>query len=118
MYGQNHRESNLEVENLKSIGFYITASQSQIDAGFFSEQIEKNSIRAKVSTRIQRYADDEDHHYKLSNWFQKYFKPMLEVTKIDAVNSKIIQMQGEPDNAGDIDVYRIRPGLDHLSRVK
>lgn len=79
-------ESKLEVENLESIGFYITAPQSQVEAGIFSEQVEKDNIRVKVSNRIQRYIDDEDHHKKLSNWFHEYFNPMLDVIKIGAIS--------------------------------
>jgi len=77
--------SRLKLKKLKSIGFYITAPQSQIDAGLFREQIKIDSIRMKVSTRTQRYAGDEDHHKKLSNWFHEYFNPMLDDIKIDAI---------------------------------
>ena len=45
-------------------------------------------------------------------------KPISRQDLIDAVNSKIIQMQSESDNADDINVYRIQPGMDHPSRVQ
>jgi len=45
-------------------------------------------------------------------------KPISRQDLIDAVNSKIIQMQSESDNADDINVYRIQPGMDHPSRTQ
>jgi DNA-binding response OmpR family regulator len=45
-------------------------------------------------------------------------KPISRQDLIDAVNSKIIQMESESDNADDIHVYRIQPGMDRPSRVR
>jgi len=45
-------------------------------------------------------------------------KPISRQDLIDAVNSKIIQMQGESGNADDVHVYRIQPGVDRPSRVR
>jgi len=45
-------------------------------------------------------------------------KPISRQDLIDAVNSKIIQMQGESGNAEDVHVYRIQPGVDRPSRVR
>lgn len=79
-------ESRINIEDLKSAGFYVTAPQSQLDKGVFDEKIEKNSIKRKVSARIHGYTEDEDHHSKLMNWYREYFEPTLDSIKIDTLS--------------------------------
>ena len=45
-------------------------------------------------------------------------KPISRKDLIDAVNSKIIQMQSESDNIDNTDAYRIQLGMDHPSRAQ
>jgi DNA-binding response OmpR family regulator len=45
-------------------------------------------------------------------------KPISRQDLIDAVNSKIIQMQSESDNIDNTDAYRIQPRMDHPSRAQ
>jgi len=58
--------------NVDSLGFYVLAPASQIDAGVFANKLQKQSIQAKVERRVAAYDGLHD------SWFKDFFLPVLE----------------------------------------
>ena len=57
--------------DLSRLGFYVLAPQSQIDAGAFTRQMDRDSIRAKVQRRVAAYNGERDA------WHRAWFEPTL-----------------------------------------
>lgn len=71
-------QSGRSVEDFESLGFYVLAPQEQIDAGVFSEQVQKSSIREKVSRRVSAYSKDTEKYDELQTWMKTFFLPTLQ----------------------------------------
>lgn len=55
----------------RKLGFYVIAPDAQIKAGVFGKLVTRDSIRAKVATRIQPYGDT------LDDWYRDVFEPVI-----------------------------------------
>ena len=65
-------------DSIDSLGFYILAPESRINAQVFANQMHKQSIHAKVQRRVVAYDGSCDL------WFHDWFVPLLE--RVTVVN--------------------------------
>ena len=61
----------------KSLGFFVLAPESQIKAGVFSGQMNKDGIRGCLRQRIQMY-DGQPKHSELQKWLDEWALPLVE----------------------------------------
>ena len=66
--------------DMDSVGFYVLAPKAQIDQGFFSEQLSKESVRSKVKQRVEAYEGERD------DWFEEAFRPLMDVIQIGEIS--------------------------------
>jgi len=72
-------QSNMSVDDLESLGFYVFAPQKRIGKGVFEAQIDKTSIAENVERRINDYSGhDEEKRNELQTWYSGFFKRTLE----------------------------------------
>jgi len=64
------RRAELHPSKLATLGFYTLAPSSQIEKGVFSNEMEKDSIFAKVEQRVKAYEGDKNR------WFEEWFQPV------------------------------------------
>jgi len=64
-------------DKMKSLAFYLMAPQSQIEQGFFTLEMSKESITQKVQKRVSGY------NGKRNQWLQDYFSPLIEKIAIE-----------------------------------
>jgi len=84
------------VKDFDSLGFYVVAPIKQIDSGVFSSKIEKDSIREKVSRRVDSYTET-DALTRLMKWHKDFFLPTLERADISCVTwESVIEKIGDP----------------------
>jgi hypothetical protein len=62
---------------LKSLGFFVLAPLEQIDAGVFSSEMTRESLRDKVTRRVTEY-----HDPKKEQWLREWFLPTLEHARV------------------------------------
>jgi hypothetical protein len=80
--------------NLSHLGFYVLAPQSQIDAGRFDREMERDSMRQKVEQRVAEYAGAKDQ------WYVDWFEPTLQRIEIGVVSwEDLIGTIAEHDSA-------------------
>ncbi len=66
------------------VSFYVIAPKSQIDRGFFSAELSKESIKSIVEKRA--YEHDTEHKTDKIKWFQDWFVPTLEKADIQSIS--------------------------------
>jgi hypothetical protein len=64
-------------DRLQRLAFYVVAPAEQIERKAFGDLVKKESIRQKVSARVQMYEGKHDE------WLQRWFEPTLKRAKID-----------------------------------
>jgi len=80
--------------SLSHLGFYVLAPQSQIDAGKFDQEMNRDSVRHKVERRVTDYAGEKDQ------WYTDWFEPTLQRTEIGVVSwEDLIGTIAEHDSA-------------------
>jgi hypothetical protein len=69
---------------MSCLGFCVLAPREQIERGFFEEQVNKDSIGAKVKQRVDEWVEkhDDDKGHWLSDWFQ----PALDKLQLDVLS--------------------------------
>jgi hypothetical protein len=58
-----------------SLGFFVLAPKSQIDAGVFADEISRCSIRRKIETRISAY--EPESRCRLEAWMRQWVEPLV-----------------------------------------
>ena len=66
----------------KSLGFFVLAPASQIEAGIFSGQMSKDSIRNRLIQRVRMYEGQSDHA-NLQRWLDEWAFPVVDRLKLD-----------------------------------
>jgi hypothetical protein len=61
----------------KSLGFFVLAPASQIEAGVFSNQMTKDGIRSRLVERVQMY-DGQSKHLELQMWLDEWALPLAD----------------------------------------
>jgi hypothetical protein len=70
--------------SMLSVSFYVIAPKFQIDRGFFSAELSKESMKGIVEKRVNEH--DTEHKTDKIKWFQDWFVPTLEKTDIQAIS--------------------------------
>jgi len=88
-------------EQFDSLGFFVVAPKSQIEAGVFRDLVTADRIRSQVATRVEQY--DGRH----GDWFEEHFVPTLEVMKLGLVSwEELVDfIDGEEGDIGLRDFY-------------
>ena len=89
-----------------SVSFYVIAPQSQIERGFFSAELSKDSIRSVVEKRA--YEHDAKHKTDKIKWFQDWLVPTLEKADIQAISWENILLhlnRVDSDAGNDMDIF-------------
>jgi len=60
----------------KSLGFFVLAPASQIEAGVFSSCMDKGAIRRRLLQRVQMY-DDQPNRPELQRWLDEWALPVV-----------------------------------------
>jgi hypothetical protein len=86
---------------LRKLAFYVIAPDAQITAGVFGQLVTRDSIRAKVATRIQPYGGTMDE------WYRDVFEPVLAKMDLGLVawESILEAMGGDAEGAGIREFY-------------
>lgn len=61
---------------LRQLGFYVLAPETQIERGVFGDKVSSESILAKMTRRVEAYQGVHD------DWFREWFTPLLSVLKL------------------------------------
>ena len=89
------RHSGRKVEGFDSLGFFVLAPASQIEAGVFAEEVNKDSILEKVQRRVGEYNDPE-----MDRWFSDWFQPVLEKAMVECISwEEIVEHIGSVDKS-------------------
>jgi hypothetical protein len=67
-----------------SVSFYVIAPKSQIERGFFSDELSKESVKSIVEKRVNEH--DIEHKTDKIKWFQDWFVPTLEKTDVQTIS--------------------------------
>ena len=82
------------VAQYRKLAFYVIAPDSQIKAGVFGQLVTKDSIRAKVATRIQPYDGTMDE------WYRTVCEPVLAKVDLALVSwESILEAMGDDTEA-------------------
>jgi len=71
------RRAKRSVPLYKSLGFFVLAPESQIDAGVFSSQMSKDGIQDRLRQRISMY-EGEPNHIELKGWLDEWALPLVD----------------------------------------
>lgn len=66
----------IEPQSLKSFGFYLVAPREQIENRVFSESMQPETIRQKISDRISAYSDDIRNDLRV--WEVDWVEPVVQ----------------------------------------
>jgi hypothetical protein len=69
---------------MSRLGFCVLAPQEQIGRGFFKEQVNKESIGAKVKQRVSDWAGKHDDDKE--RWHSEWFQPALDKIRLDVLS--------------------------------
>lgn len=69
------------LDQVDSLGFIVIAPRSQIGAGVFSEEMDKDSMQRKVQRRVAEYNDTG-----MYDWFEQSFLPVLGKATVEAIS--------------------------------
>jgi hypothetical protein len=65
----------------KSLGFFVFAPASQIEAGVFSSQMSRDGIRGCLEKRVQMY-ENESNRIELQMWLDKWAMPLVDCMEL------------------------------------
>jgi hypothetical protein len=74
------RHANRKADFFSCLGFYVLAPNDQTKSRTFSRDLDKRSIKDKVTRRISSYKGERDE------WFEDWFIPTLEVIDIRSIS--------------------------------
>lgn len=78
--------------SLSHLGFYVVARRSQIDAGVFNKEMDRDSIGEKVGQRVAEYDGAREQ------WYRGWFEPTFQEIEIDVVSwEQLLETIGEYD---------------------
>ncbi|MCX5826190.1 MAG: hypothetical protein NTY86_22655 [Deltaproteobacteria bacterium] len=89
-----------------SVSFYVIAPKFQIDRGYFSAELSKESIKSIVEKRV--YEHDTEHKTDKIKWFQDWFVPTLEKADIQSISWEDILSHlnnVDPDVGNDLRIF-------------
>ncbi len=72
------KQSNRKPELFTNLGFLVLAPQTEL--GKFTHLVNKESIQAKVSERVNQYDG------RLDTWYQEWFEPTLEKISLQVIS--------------------------------
>ena len=75
-----HRRAGRSPATMTSLGFFVLAPASFIDAGVFAPKLDKNAIELAVKGRAEAFQAE------LPTWLDDWFSPTLEVMRIGALS--------------------------------
>jgi hypothetical protein len=78
------RRAGRPLDSYRSLGFYVMAPQSQIDAGVFASQMTKESIRRAISQRVGMY-DLVLRERELNHWFDQWVLPFVDRLSLECI---------------------------------
>jgi hypothetical protein len=85
------------VAQFQKLGFYVIAPDAQIKADVFGQLVTRDSIRAKVASRIQPYDGSMD------DWYRSVFEPVLARTDLALVSwESIFEAMGDDSEAAGL----------------
>ncbi len=61
----------------KSLGFFVLAPASLIEAGTFSRQMSKDGIRSRLVQRVQMYDSQSSDRIELQKWLDEWALPLV-----------------------------------------
>ncbi len=100
-----------------SVSFYVIAPKSQIDRGFFSAELSKESIRSIVEKRV--YEHDTEHKTDKIKWFKDWFVPTLEKADIQSVSwENILSHMNKVDSDVGNDLGIFYEKCRHYNKIK
>jgi hypothetical protein len=71
------RQSARPIQSYKSLGFYVMAPASQINAGVFTDQMAKAGIRQKLVERVAMYKGQPPER-ALEKWLEEWALPLVD----------------------------------------
>jgi hypothetical protein len=74
------RIANLDPRNIYTFAFYVLAPESQIEAGIFDSNLNRQSIYQKVRRRVIEYKGER------GKWFNEWFNPVLGSITISTIS--------------------------------
>lgn len=74
------RRAGRQTSLYKSLGFFVLAPASQINAGVFSSQMSKDGIRDRLGKRVQTYdsRSDRTKYLELQKWLDQWALPLVD----------------------------------------
>ena len=88
--------------SLSRLGFYVVAPLSQIDAGVFVAEMDRDSIREKVGRRVAEYDKAREQ------WYREWFEPTLGRIDIALISwEELMQVirQHDPSSGGAFEEF-------------
>ena len=76
---------------MSTIGFYVVATQSQLDSGVFRDLLQKESITRRVEEGVAGYRTRSDGGEKEA-WLTEWFLPTIERIVIDFLSWEAVAM--------------------------
>ena len=96
------------LDQLSAFGFYVIAPESQIESGLFEKEIDKASIRAKVSKRVEVYRDSPEDYATRVLWLNDWCLPVIARIEIEALSWESIVSfieNGDESAGGEIAAF-------------
>jgi len=92
-------------DQLSSFGFYVIAPENQINSGLFEKELDKASIRAKVSRRVEVYRDSSEDYETRAVWLKNWCLPVIDRIEIGALSwESIVTFIGSADQSAGRDI--------------
>jgi hypothetical protein len=100
-----------------SVSFYVIAPNSQIERGFFFNELSKQSIKSVVEKRVNEH--DIEHKTDKIKWLQEWFVPTLEKADIQSISWEDILLhvtQVDSNIGNDLGIFYEK--CQHYNRLK